>query len=645
MRGGLRLNPDNPLHQTVQVAVDYVRFKHIDKFVKFHNHVRSLPDAERLLTWTALALAGVVVIATPVLAGFASRFTAVSFQDVQEQTRTIPAPAIMLAFLAFSIGWGYLLTGAAQGPALLWIVAGLLYSFLILIIGLNALRFSPLHAIPMLLLVAMGALTPSGRLWGKIGLIVLMTSFFVRLSLPPGSALKAHWYVLWPVAIAALVAVHRFLARRPWPSPVARTALASAATVGYFFLIATTTHNWTNFATWLHVAFNTVISYLDILWFLLGASFVGGAIALAVFARKAIERVCPPGILHWAILGGWIALAVWALRSVPKGAHGPYDRYAIGILLASLLVLATWWRMKRITREWLAGWFVASAAAVLSLRTYLSLDMGSLVSGKADARVLLSFAYAITWEVASHIRNIPLSMRGLPQPAPVLLYLGMVLTICGASLFGLSANLKYFQEAIVLNEYQGALSLGLPLGLLAAAGTWPLIPQGVIRRSVAAFLLASGLAIPAFLLRAATGPWVWPLLIAGLVAFTLILARFWPEIDRLLAGAALGCATGMGFAVVLSQHRVFVDSLWILMSMVAAFSGVPGARGPAEVVQRWAFETVWRPADVIAFVVAAPLLTTLAGAVLAAVKQKSRSALVIGENAPASAPPTGAAHE
>ena len=645
MGGGLHLDPKNPFHQTVQVAVDYVRFKHIDKFVKFHDHVRSLPDEERLLTWAALALAGVVVIATPLLAGFAARFSAVSFQDVQDQTRTVPVPAMILAFLAFSIGWGYLLSGAAQAGGLLWIFAGLLYAFLIFIIGLSALRFSPLHAIPMLLLVAMGALTPSGGLWGKIGLIVLTTSFFVRVSLPVHSVLKDHWYLFWPVAIAALVAVHRFLARRPWRSPIARTALAAGATLGYFFLIAATTHSWTNFAPWLHVAFNTAISYLDVLWFLLGASFVGGAIALALFARKAIERVFPPGILHWAILGGWIALAIWALRSAPTGAHGPYDRYALGILLASLLVLFTWWRMKRITEEWLAGWFVASAAAVLSLRTYLTLDIGSLVSGKADARVLLSFAYAITWEVASHIRGVPLSMRGFPQPAPVLLYLGMVLTICGASLFGLSANLKYFQEAIVLNEYRGALSLGLPLGLLAAAGTWPMIPHGVIRRCVTGFLLASVVAIPAFLLRAASGPWIWPLLIAGLVTFTVILARRWAEIDRPLEGAALGCATGLGFAVVLSQHRVFVDSLWILMSMLAAFTGIPGAREPVEVVKRWAVDTVWGRTDQIAFVVAAPLLTVLAGAVLAAVKRKSRPEPTTGGAAPAAAPSAGSAHE
>lgn len=647
MRGGLRLDPGNPFHQTIQVAVDYVRFKHIDKFVKFHDHVSHLPEEERVLTWAALALAGVVVIATPVLAVFGSRFSTVSFQDVQSQVQSLPAPALILAFLAFSFGWGYLLSGAAQGPALLWILGGVLYAYLILVIGLAAIRYSPLHVVPVLLLVVMGALTQSGSFWGKILLIILVSSFYVRVSLPVGSALKAHWYVFWAVAIAVLTGVHRLLARRPWPSPVARTALACATTSGYLLLIAATTHNWTDVAGWLHVSLNIAISYLDVFWFLLGASFVSGAIALALFTRKSIERIFAPGILHWAILGGWVALTVWALRDPPKAVHElpgglSYDRGAVGILLASLLILVAWWRLKGITKDWLAGWFVASAAAVLSLRTYLSLDTGSLISGKADARVLLGFAYAITWEVASRIRSIPLSMRALPQPAPVVLYLGVVLIICGASLFGLAANLPYFQEAIVLNEYHGALSLGLPLGLLAAVATWPVLPNGVVRKCVAAFLLTSLVAVPAFLLRAAIGPSVWPMLIAGLAVFTVVLARRWDEIDRPLAGAALGCATGLGFAVVLSRHRVVVDSLWMLMKMLGSLSGIQGAGEPAAIVERWANETVWSPTDQLAFTVAAPLLTMLAGALFAAVNRKFRSQAAKKD---ATAPEPAAVHE
>lgn len=640
MRGGLRLDPGNPLLQTVQVAVDYVRFKHIDKFVKFHDHVSHLPEEERVLTWTALALAGVVVIATPVLAVFGSRFSSISFQDVQSQVQSLPAPAVFLAFLAFSFGWGYLLSGAAQGPGLLWVLAGVLYVYLILVIGLAAVRYSPLHAVPVLLLVLMGALTRSGPLWGRILLIVLVSSFYVRVSLPAGSALKAHWYVFWAVAVAVLAGVDRLVARRPWPSPVARTALACATTAGYLLLVAATTHHWTDFAGWLHVSLNIAINYLDVFWFLLGASFVSGAIALALFARKSIERIFPARILHWAILGGWVALAVWALRVPPKAVHklpgGPsYDHGAVGILVASLLVLVAWWRLKGLTKDWLAGWFVASAAAVLSVRTYLSLDIGSLTSAKADARVLLSFAYAVTWEVASRIRNIPLSMRALPQPAPVVLYLGVVLIICGTSLFGLAANLPFFQEAIVLNEYHGALSLGLPLGLFAAVGTWPVVPDGVVRKCVAGFILTSLVAIAAFLIRAATGPWAWPALIAGLTVFTLILARRWDEIDRPLAGAALGCATGLGFAVVLSRPQVVVDSVWMLLTMLGSLSGIGGAGKPAAIVRRWATETVWSPTDQFAFMVAAPLVTMLAGALFAAVRRRARPQAANGTPTPA----------
>ncbi len=632
MRGGLHLDPDNPVHQTLQVAVDYVRFKHIDKFVKFHDHVRNLPNEERIHTWTALALAGAAVIATPVLAALASRFIAVPFQHVSYGAHSVPAPALALALLAFSIGWAYFLSGAAQGPVLLWILSALLYVYLVFLVGQGILAVgqpgglgrSYLHAAMFSLPVVIGALTPGNRAWGNIALAIFVARFGVRV-LPLPAAVLARWYYLWPVAAAMLVGAHLVLARRPWPSSLARTALASGVTLAYF-LVAVLSRPLepaaTQMAGWLSTSLDQATGLLELLWFLLGASFVSGAIALALFARKAIERIFRPGILHWAIMAGWVALAVWALRAAPKGAHGPYDRYAIGILLASLAILVAWWRLKRITQEWLAGWFVASAAAVLSLRTYISMDIGGLVPGKADPRVLLGFAYAITWEVASHVRSIPLSTRWLPQPAPVLLYLGMVLIICGATLFGLTANLRYLQEELVLNEYLGALSLGLPLGLLAAAATWPVLPNGVIRRCVAAFVLTSIPAVAAFLLRAAVGPAVWPLLIAGLFVFTLILARCWPEIDQPLAGAALGCATGLGFAVLLSQHRVITDGLSNLMSMVASYSGIPGARGPAQLVWDWSVNTAWSPTDRFMFLIAAPALTMLAGVGVAATKRK-----------------------
>lgn len=308
MRGGLRLNPDNPLYQTVQVAVDYVRFKHIDKFVKFHDHVRSLPDEERLHTWTALALAGAVVIATPVLAALASRFAAVPFQHVTYGAHTVPAPALFLALLAFSIGWAYFLSGAAQGPALLWILSGLLYVYLVFLIGQGMLGVgqpgglgrSYLHAAMFSLPVAVGALTPGNRAWGNIALGIFVARFGVRV-LPLPAALLARWYYLWPVAAGVLVGMHLFLARRPWPSSLTRTALASAVTLAYF-LIALVSRPLepaaTQMAEWLSTSLDQATGLLELLWFLLGASFVSGAIALAVFARKAIERVFPAGILH-----------------------------------------------------------------------------------------------------------------------------------------------------------------------------------------------------------------------------------------------------------------------------------------------------------------------------------------------------------
>ncbi len=285
------------LSRALRITAEYLRFRYTGGIVKLYDHLQGLPRPESRIAWTALAVAGFVVLATPLLAGFAPRLVAVAFEDVQGQIQSVSAAALMLTCLAFSLAWGYLLSGAAQGPGLLWLVTSLEYIYLVVRIGL-VLDRSYLHLAALLVPVVIGAVTTEGRAWGKMALLIILASLTVRLTpLPP--SLRAVWYLLWPLAIVLLFGVHRWLARRWRTSVTGRVAFASAGTLLYL-LAVTAAARPGRLAEGLNLALNSAIGLLDLLWFLLGASFIGGAIALGLFARKAVELATPERIRNVA---------------------------------------------------------------------------------------------------------------------------------------------------------------------------------------------------------------------------------------------------------------------------------------------------------------------------------------------------------
>ena len=580
--------PRTPVLRAWHVLTAYLRFKYTDKFVHFWGHLRGLPSEESRITHAALALAACVVVGTPLLVVFGSHWGTFAFQDVMDARQSLSVPGLALTFLAFGAGWGYVLAAGAQGPGWLWPLIAVEYVYLVVLVGLVDKR-SYLHLLALALPVAVAALTPRTSRWAQIVVAVAVAS--VAAHLTPLATWHPNawyrWYVAWPFLAAAFIGLSFALARRPWPSASHRVCLAAGGTVLYLAAIALLAGQPGQLATWVNVSLNEAFALLALLWFLMGASFIEGAIGLAQFARRSLEILAPDRWLDWATAAGWVGLAVWTVRR-PPNTLSPWEAWWPAAALAALgVALVIRWRRQGVDRDWLAGWFVASAAVVLALRAYVAHDIRGLMTNHLTLLSVGMFVYGITWEIVSEIRTVPLEARGFGRPSPLLFFLGAVLLIDAASLFGLTSHLVVFQEEIVLNEYDGVVALCIPIALLSAARTWRLLPPEAIRRCQHAFGAGALVAVPAFLLRAAAPlAAVDVFIVVAVASLAAAFALHVPRPSGARTAAALGCAVALGFAVSLSQ-RVLVDPLVDVLNMLGALFGIQVSRVAALQIRGW----------------------------------------------------------
>jgi hypothetical protein len=295
------------------------------------------------------------------------------------------------------------------------------------------------------------------------------------------------------------------------------------------------------------------------------------------------------------------------------------------------------------TREWLAGWFVASIAGLIILRTHASLagtDV-QIVGREAGVRSVIAFVYAITWEVAGRIRKVPLAARGFAQPAPLLLYLGLVLLVGAASLLGLTAGLPEFQKELAAFEYLGAASLWIPIGLLTVLRGWQAFPREALAAVVPAFIAGNVLGVPGFLLRAGIGQGLADALnVVAVVALAGAAARWWRALRTPLASAAVGAAAALGLAVGM-HRRILVGPLSTLLTMIAGFTKDKPLRAAADHMFWQAFPgnpallVPWGAVDQFVYYVIATVLALGVAALVA--RRWTRPPVVANEAAPPAA--------
>lgn len=593
------------------------------------------------MTLTALALTAAAVVAMPVVAVVGLRLPSVTFEGMNGPGQSVPGVALGLTLLAFAAGWGYVLAGAAQGPGLLWVLVAAECLFFTIQLGF-AIRLPYPHLIALLLPVVVGALTPGVRRWGQYLLIVLVSSLIVRTT-PLAPLLGVGWQVLWLPVGAVIFGLHHILARRPWPAAGRRLLLSTAGLLVYVAVVAALAAP-SDLASTLNLSLNGMIGFLSLMWFLLGASFVEGAIALAELTRTGIEALVPEHAFAWVIVAAAIAAAAWSVVTAPAAAAAVrlWTAAALAVFAAALLIKRS---RGPIPRTWMAGWCVAAVAAVLAVRTYGTHTLRETVFANAGVFSLAGFIYAITWEVAGEIRKVPLATPRLGRPAPLLLYLGAVVLISTASLFGIGARLQeMYQDHILLSEYGGAVFLSIPLALLVAVRTWRLLPPAALGRCVGAFYLGAILAVPGYLLRSAAretplvarlapappvaGALADGAILAALAVVTFLLVRRRPDTGDAIAhprvAAALGCALALGLQVGLAQP-VLAGVLQDVLAMVGALTRTMLPRAAAAVLLKWIAHPPWGTHEALLYYGAGPALGIAAALVAARSRREPAS--------------------
>jgi hypothetical protein len=555
-----------------------------------------------------LAVVAFLLIATAATVSLGSRLASTAFDDVTGAAQAVPIVAVALSLLAFTLAWAFLLAGTAGSPGGAWIIVAMLFVYGTIVIGL-AIGRSWLHLLPLCLPIALGALTPGNRPWATAVLALAVISIAIRLSpLPP--AIRAVWYVPWLPAAALVIGAQHAIARRPWPSAARRVALA-AGVVGLYLALISAASPIRAVTEAFHVALNNGIGVLEVLWFLLGASFIGGGIAFGQFAQRIVDVAVPRPTALWLLPAAWAGVAIW-LVGVPADPAWARTLGVAILVAASVALPVRWWR-RGMTRAWMVGWFVASIAALGVLKAYVTLDLGDVITREAGLISLVAFIYAVVWEVVSRIPDMPLETPRFARLSPLLILLGVVLLMVASALFGFAANLKYFQQVVVFAQYRGALALWLPLLLLVIVDASGILPERARRRLAEAFAWGIVVGIPVFLTRAIAGPDVgnWSALISSMVLAGWLIRR-WPEAATPLAAAAVAGAAAFGSAVSVSS-QAFVSLVPPLLTMVAALGGPVVLRQAAGAVTGWAASTGWGPRDqVINFAVTPLVVVALA---------------------------------
>jgi hypothetical protein len=600
--------------------VEYVQYQYTSGYFRLLSYLRRLPREESRLTSVGLALVALLLLATAASVAMAPALARIAFEDVTGTMQSVPVVAVVLSVAAFAVAWACLLAGSAAGPGILWMIAGLLWVYSLVVIGLAHGR-SWLHLVPLGLPLAVGALTPGSRPWANVGLTLVIASVTIRLS-PFPAAWRAMWYLPWLPLAAALLWLQAAAARRAHLSAVRRTVVVAGALLAYLCAVGVLA-NPRQVVEGFHVSLNNAIGFLELLWFLLGASFIAGAIALGQFAQKAIGLATSARTTPWLLPVAWLIVVIWIV-GVP---FQPAWAHALGLALVGVFAIAL--VVRRSTRgldsEWLAGWFVTSIGTLGALRAYTALDLGEVVTRDAGLISLVAFVYAVVWEVAGRIPDVPSETRHFMRPAPLLLALGIVLIMGAAALFGFAANLKFFQQVVVLAQYRGALILCIPVAVLTLVDSRAIVPADARRRFGEAFVIGAIVGIPVFALRAVLGAEVanWGA-VAGAAWLAIWLTRHWPQAATRLGAAGVAGAASFGLTVSVAS-RAIVILVPPLLTMAAALGGPSQLRHAAETIAGWTSSTGWSPRDQVFNFLVAPLSAVAVAIGTATVR--SRSAL------------------
>lgn len=497
----------------------------------------------------------------------------------------LPSPALSLSLLFISLGWAYLLCGAAMAGPWAYLVVVTYVAFYGLYAGMNLAgsfwfvflplcmlalgtwtvasstsRWRKLSLFALSLLVAiltygslgLNAVVPSGwGTWGKLGLGVI---YFVLVANP--RVLKKHPLkpgLIWGASFAIFAA---FYTASLWHSPYQEV-------LDNVFLAA-----------------NGLLGLVGLFWYWIGLDLFNGAQDLAEWLAGTVKSLMPRRSLAIIIFSLWFVWAVVTrflaftpslhlaefLGSYSWGRawlHLPlelpldllsaleYDFYLTMVIACVAFIL---WQVKRLSPEGLVWLLGLSITALFFLWGYFGRFFAIASAGEemaAGSWPIVIYVGGMFWQIFKVSPDLLTGKSTLPPKTRLFLFLGFLLPLGGISHLELLAGYPQFEQELALNPLFGVLYLGLPYLLYTVLYQQKRYTPVPVSHLLLLFALGMLSAIPVLLLKTVfLAPPLWLLAIL----MTVWHSGRW---DERWDGLVYITASAMGF-ITFYTHPLFI---------------------------------------------------------------------------------------
>lgn len=447
--------------------------------------------ARSRLTLPGLALVAGSVLGTAYLTLNSASIPALAVELWPGQLLTVPWPTLPLALLLLSVGWSYVLAGAAMVGLGAYLVAFVYIAYYSIMPGFELAGTLWFTLIPIWGLV-LGAWAASSRPggWGRL-LFLLLLSLATALLTYPSLGLRA---VFPPVeGRLALAAAYFVLVANPlalrWRHFRPGVALAVSLAVFVAFYGLAIVHSTPAAALQnTFLTLNELLTIVGLLWLWMGLGLFSGAQDLAGWVGATIQALVPRRLLMGLVFSAWVLwsavaylvshvpplfviegfvrlglgeqlLTAWrAAQAAPVfRATAEYDLYVTLAIAALALVL---WASRALPTERLMRLFGLSLAAYLIISGLWTLFLESSTESEIPLSgflPLILFVGGMVWEL---VKLGPDIVSG--QKIRTLFFAGLLALFGGFALLEITSQHAAFGQTVVVNTYMGALYLGLP---------------------------------------------------------------------------------------------------------------------------------------------------------------------------------------
>jgi hypothetical protein len=554
--------------------------------------VRALPGAARPLGWVAIASVLILSAVLPLLSAYHVGLGTITFEDINSRPASIPAVAVYLSLLGLVIGWAVALVGASLMNPVLVLVAGLVYVFSFVSIGLSGGRswwlVLPQWVLPLLVATSP---TPPYRRWLRFAVLWTLSALaaFHTLRMTPlqSVGLTRSWMIA-PLAGLAISACLARVQRRVAPAIL----FITAALVNCVFVVVAFRAGSIAVAGGLYLSLYQLMGILTLFWFLLGSNYIDACIGLAAATITKASHFFGDRLQRGLLVGVCLTelfivteLWIWNPQIMQRPAMNkqsmevfstPGHEWVVFTILLIVAILAgsgkyTARAARVLGAVWAFSLFLTWAFFVQAIPFQGSESSTALQTVRESVEhgsQILAVALVSIGLVWAGLRNVArLHHRGnrrSTSTGSILFLLGLLALFASVSAFVFESRTV---DALVADAYMyaGLAALWIPMAGWAAVTATHRIGARASGGIFASFALGALLSGLVHLERIALGDpgstsWYWNMANAGAGVFliavsaVIIVNRSRPE--HAVEASVMGVACALGFAVFYTQRIV-----------------------------------------------------------------------------------------